>query len=65
MSGIDPTILNECNLCRGSPHDTPHLFNCPANHTLLTVLTPLYLWIETITVAKFLKLTISGDEDIA
>ncbi|KAI5734180.1 hypothetical protein M8J77_003526 [Diaphorina citri] len=35
-SRIDPNIQNEYPLCAGTPHDTNHLFNCPAKPTTLT-----------------------------
>ena len=38
---LDPNINNCCDDCGGSPHDVPHLFNCPAHPTTLT---PLDLW---------------------
>ncbi|KAI5726007.1 hypothetical protein M8J77_022717 [Diaphorina citri] len=43
----------ECPLCSGAPHDTNHLFNCPANPTSLT---PFDLWTSPAKVASFLEL---------
>lgn len=59
MNRIDPTIDNKCPECGGSPHDTSHLFTCPANPTPLTALD---LWLNPIQVASFLKLPTESDE---
>jgi len=42
-----------CPVCQNSPHDTPHLFNCPSNPTNLTVID---LWSRPIEAAHFLQL---------
>ena len=34
---VDTDIPDECPLCQGSPHNTEHLFNCPANPTPLKI----------------------------
>ena len=43
----------ECPDCGGTPHDTPHLFNCPAKPTGLTIRD---LWADPVAVADFLGL---------
>ncbi|KAL1445963.1 hypothetical protein WDU94_005493 [Cyamophila willieti] len=52
-SRIDPTIRDECPLCQGSPHNTNHLFDCPAKPTTLI---PVDLWSNPVAVATFLQL---------
>uniref|UniRef100_A0A8D8YVW9 Uncharacterized protein n=1 Tax=Cacopsylla melanoneura TaxID=428564 RepID=A0A8D8YVW9_9HEMI len=59
MHRIDPAIEDKCPKCEGSPHDTPHLFNCPSDPTPLT---PSDLWLNPIEVARFLKIPIENDE---
>uniref|UniRef100_A0A8D8T1X5 Reverse transcriptase n=2 Tax=Cacopsylla melanoneura TaxID=428564 RepID=A0A8D8T1X5_9HEMI len=58
MNRLDTSIADECPLCRGSPHDTAHLFNCPGRPTTLTVQD---LWHQPKAVAAFLRL--EGEED--
>ena len=53
MSRLDPEIADQCPACKGSPPDTAHLFNCPANPTQLATST---LWTDPIAAATFLKL---------
>ncbi len=50
---IDDNIEDKCPLCKQTPHDTVHLFNCPQNPTHLTVLS---LWTQPVLAANFLKL---------
>ena len=50
------TVADECPECHSSPHDTAHLFNCPAKPTNLEVLS---LWNEPIAAAQFLGLETS------
>ena len=50
---IDDNIEDKCPLCKQTPHDTVHLFNCPKNPTQLTVLS---LWTQPVLAANFLKL---------
>ena len=38
MSRVDSTIKDQCPLCRGTQHDTNHLFSCPARPTTRTVM---------------------------
>ena len=52
-SRIDGNILNSCPKCHQSPHDSSHLFNCPANPTTLT---PKDLWKQPKKCADFLHL---------
>ena len=35
MSRLDPSVKNECPLCKSQPHDTAHLFSCPQKPTIL------------------------------
>jgi hypothetical protein len=44
---------NKCPNCRGTPHTTKHLFNCPAAKTTLNVMD---LWNNPIQTSKFLNL---------
>lgn len=53
MSRLDPTIDNVCPKCGNGPHDTAHLFQCPANHTELIVTN---LWTKPMAAAVFLDL---------
>ncbi|KAI5755231.1 hypothetical protein M8J77_015233 [Diaphorina citri] len=53
MHRINPSIEDKCNQCSQSPHDTPHLFNCPGRPTTLTVID---LWQNPIATAEFLEL---------
>ena len=41
MSRLDASITDTCPDCGGGPHDTNHLFTCPAKPTHLS---PLDLW---------------------
>ena len=50
---VDTDITDECPLCQGSPHNTEHLFNCPANPTLLKITS---LWDDPKSAAEFLNL---------
>ena len=50
---LDENIKNECSLCKSTPHDTVHLFNCPKNPTHLDVLS---LWTQPVLAANFLNL---------
>ncbi len=54
LSRIDPNIDDKCPDCGGSPHDTKHLFSCPARPTRLTVKS---LWTRPVEAARFLDLT--------
>jgi hypothetical protein len=45
--------VNESSLCAGTPHDTNHLFNCPAKPTTLT---PIDLWENPMQATAFLDL---------
>ena len=53
MNSIDEEIQDVCPKCSQSPHNTPHLFACPADPTDLT---PSDLWTRPIEAATFLKL---------
>ena len=50
---IDDSISNICPDCNATPHDVPHLFNCPANPTQLTMRD---LWRKPRECSRFLKL---------
>ncbi|XP_073848579.1 uncharacterized protein [Musca autumnalis] len=50
---IDAKIPNICPACGLGPHDTLHLFNCPANPTHLS---PHSLWTQPVQVAELLSL---------
>ena len=50
---IDENMPNICPKCHLTPHDTVHLFNCPANPTRLK---PIHLWKAPARAADFLKL---------
>ena len=52
-SKLDAETTNNCPECHATPHDTIHLFECPANPTHLT---PSSLWTEPDLVVEFLKL---------
>jgi hypothetical protein len=58
MNRLDNEIQDVCPLCNATPHDTPHLFDCLANPTSLTVID---LWTNPVEAANFLK--IDNDED--
>ena len=60
MSRIDSTISNTCPECQATPHDTNHLFNCPANPTPLEALD---LWTRPTEAAIFLGLEDDEIED--
>ena len=51
---------DKCPKCNQTPHDTPHLFNCPADPTTLT---PMSLWKEPRRAAEFLGLELDQPED--
>ena len=53
MSIYDNNIQDLCPDCGHSPHNTPHLFECPAKPTNLTVKS---LWQQPIEAANFLGL---------
>ena len=48
---IRPATPNTCPACSLSPHNTQHLFSCPA---IPTHLTPLDLWADPCSVITFL-----------
>src|SRR5271163_2635090 len=48
---IQPATPNTCPACSLSPHDTQHIFSCPA---IPTPLTPLDLWADPGAVITFL-----------
>ena len=50
---LDETIPDECPLCSQSPHNTAHLFTCPANPTNLNIES---LWTQPLAAATFLNL---------
>ena len=50
---ISPGTPDVCPDCQSTPHDTSHLFNCPAHPTDLR---PIDLWIRPAAVAAFLNL---------
>ena len=50
---IDDSISNICPDCNATPHDVPHLFNCPSNPTQLTMRD---LWRKPRECSRFLKL---------
>ncbi|XP_059219026.1 uncharacterized protein LOC106085920 [Stomoxys calcitrans] len=50
---IDADVQDVCPDCNQGPHDTRHLFNCPARPTRLR---PRSLWTHPILVAEFLGL---------
>ena len=54
---IDPETPDSCPQCSSTPHDTIHLFNCPAKPTYLE---PRHLWTNPIEVSTFLGL----EEDV-
>ena len=56
---IDENIEDKCPLCNLTPHDTSHLFCCPANPTSLTTES---LWNDPVEAATFLKL--DSDQEI-
>ncbi len=58
MSRLDGSISDACPDCGSSPHDTSHLFNCPAKPTLLT---PRELWTRPVDAARFLGLEMGTD----
>ena len=57
---LDETVPNECPLCLQTPHNTAHLFCCPANPTNLTVES---LWNEPKKAATFLNLDMEHEPD--
>lgn len=51
---IDPTVIDICPRCGGTPHDVKHIFNCPAHPTAME---PIDLWqrpAEAINHAEFI-----------
>jgi hypothetical protein len=50
---IDPTVADVCPRCGASPHDVPHIFNCPSTPTQLQ---PNDLWAHPVEAAAFLSL---------
>ena len=61
MSRIDEDhFQDKCPKCSTSPHDTPHLFNCPKDPTDLV---PTSLWLHPKEAARFLQLDV-GEEDV-
>lgn len=59
MSRLDSSITNTCPDCGNQPHDTNHLFDCPANLTRLNVES---LWTKPKEAATFLGLK-TAEED--
>ena len=55
----DNSIQNVCQNCNQSPHDTKHLFSCPAKPTRLTARS---LWDRPIESAEFLNLPGVSDD---
>ena len=55
----DNNVQNKCSDCNQTPHDTNHLFNCPAKPTQLTVRS---LWDRPIETADFLNLPGVSDD---
>ena len=60
MSVYDNDIQDICPECGGTPHNTQHLFNCPAKPTTLT---PADLWHKPIEAANFLGLQTEENAD--
>ena len=56
---LNEEVEDKCPKCLGTPHDTLHLFNCPANPT---VITPEYLWTQPSLAAHILGLEQDNDE---
>ena len=50
---IIPGTSDSCPSCNQAPHDTVHIFNCPAKPTALQ---PIDLWLNPIITADFLGL---------
>ncbi|XP_073835259.1 uncharacterized protein [Musca autumnalis] len=57
---IDRAVQDICPVCGMGPHDTQHLFNCPAKPSHLT---PGDLWLHPIEAAIFLELEIDPEPD--
>ena len=57
---INSDVQNICPACGTDPHDTLHLFCCPAKPTHLT---PVSLWTQPIQVASFLRLDLEAEPD--
>ena len=57
---LDDAIPDLCTKCQTGPHTTSHLFNCPANPT---VLTPESLWSQPILAAHVLGLDRADPDD--
>ena len=57
---INSDVQNICPACGTGPHDTLHLFRCPAKPTHLT---PVSLWTQPIQVASFLRLDLEAEPD--
>ena len=58
LNTINPTKYpsRDCPKCNQNPHETPHLFNCPADPTNLT---PRTLWEDPPAAAAFLGLEVN------
>ncbi|XP_075146473.1 uncharacterized protein LOC142236393 [Haematobia irritans] len=56
LSVIDSSVADVCPVCNQGPHDTRHLFSCPAKPTRLTTRS---LWTHHTLVAEFLDLPTS------
>ncbi|KAH7711307.1 hypothetical protein AAVH_21390 [Aphelenchoides avenae] len=53
VARIDPTTADACPHCDGTPHDTAHLFNCPAHPTDLKAID---LWNKPVEAAAHASL---------
>jgi len=59
LAKINPTkYVDSCPKCGQSPHNTPHLFNCPADPTSFT---PRILWEDPPAAAAFLGLEMNQE----
>ena len=62
LARINPEeYTNSCPKCGQSPHDSPHLFNCPADPTELS---PRILWEDPPAAAIFLGLDTGRDVEL-
>ena len=59
LSRVNPEVIDCCPSCQGTPHNTQHLFDCPANPTDCT---PTMLWTHPVAIAAFLGLDL-GESD--
>ncbi|KAI5716048.1 hypothetical protein M8J77_026544 [Diaphorina citri] len=59
MNRLDSNIEDRCPQCRGSPHNTLHLFNCPSKPTQMT---PIDMWLKPIEVAEHLGLPVTDGD---